>query len=85
MSEPQALSSDVLYWFSLEQPKPTAALIDEYRKRFPQYADDITDFALDLALDSLRTEAAELDADDLAKPPSVAVMRSISHFQNVRF
>jgi len=85
MSNPQLSLNDVLYSFALEQPKPTAELIDEYQDRFPQYADAIAEFALELALDALRPDVPDLDAETAAAPPSAEVMRSISHFQNARY
>ena len=35
---------DVLYAFSLAKPVPDAPLLDEFVKRYPQYAAEITDF-----------------------------------------
>jgi hypothetical protein len=85
MSNPQQPLSDVLYWLSLEDAKPTAAIIDEYRSRFPEYTQEITDFALDLAFDALILDAQSPDAETLAGPPSNLVMKSISDFQNARY
>jgi len=85
MSTPQQPLSDVLYWLSLEDAKPTAAIIDEYRDRFPEYAEEITDFALDLALDALVPDTPSPDVETLAGPPSCLVMQSISDFQNARY
>ena len=85
MSNRQLSLDEVLYAFSLEASKPTAALIDDYRQRFPAYADAITEFATDLALDALRPVDMDLDPVDVLQPPSPAVMRAISHFQNARF
>jgi hypothetical protein len=85
MSNPQQPLSDVLYWLSLEDTKPTAAIIDEYRVRFPGYAEEITEFALDLALDALVPETPTPDVKGIAGPPSSLVMQAISDFQNARY
>lgn len=76
--------SDVLYSFSLEQDEPSAALIDEYQRRFPDYAVEIARFALELSLDARRPDVVDVSEEDLHAAPSAAVMRSISRFQNAR-
>jgi hypothetical protein len=83
MTDPQTTLDDVLYWLSLEESKPTAALISEYRTRFPQFAEAITAFALDLSVDSLRAPIPEAVENDDA--PSDTVMRAISNFQNLLY
>jgi hypothetical protein len=85
VSNSQQSLSDVLYWFSLEEEKPTAALVDEYRSRFPEYADAITKFAIELAVDALGLDVPSLDVETVAGPPSSVVMQSISNFQNARY
>ncbi|HEY1653711.1 MAG TPA: hypothetical protein VGF86_01200 [Candidatus Tumulicola sp.] len=85
MTNPQQPLSDVLYWLALEESKPTAALIDEYRERFPEYAEAITEFALELAVDALRPELTDFDVETVTAPPSTVVLKSISHFQNTRY
>ena len=85
MSNSQQPLSDVLYWFSLEEDKPTAALVDEYRARFPEYAEAITQFAIELAVDALGPDIPPLDVDTVVGPPSSVVMRSISEFQNALY
>jgi transcriptional regulator with XRE-family HTH domain len=84
MTKPQPSLSDVLYWFALEEVEPTADLINDYRLRFPLYADAIADFAIELSVDALRTVETET-ALGLTDPPSNAVMRAISDFQNLRY
>jgi len=77
--------SDVLYLLSLEDDKPTAALIAEYRQRFPEFAKELTDFAVELAIDAVGTNVPELDAEELTGVPNNLVLQSISDFQNARF
>ncbi len=74
---------DVLYDLSLAKSVPDAELLDDFVRRFPQYADSLTEFAIELAMDVLRPEL-EVDAEaeiDL-NYVSPAVSRAISRFQN---
>jgi len=41
-----ATLSDALYELSLAQRVPDAPLLDEFVRRYPEYADDLTDFAI---------------------------------------
>jgi hypothetical protein len=78
---------DVLYALSLAQAIPSAELVDEYVRRYPEYAEALVDWAIELAVDALRTseacqeEHSVLDNDG----PSPAVLRAVSHFQNTLF
>lgn len=75
---------DALYAMSFAQRVPDAALLDDLVRRFPQHAEHLTDFAIELAIDALRgDEAAEeaqasIDVDRV----SPAVSRAMSRFQN---
>ena len=74
---------DVLYNFSLAKRVPDAELLDNFVRRFPQYADSLTEFAIELAMDALRPEP-EVDAKaeiDLSHA-SPAVSYAMSRFQN---
>lgn len=77
--------SDVLYALALEHETPTVALIDEYRKRFPEYADAITEFAVKLIHEGLRPDEPDVEVNELNEPPNSIVMHSISHFRNALF
>jgi hypothetical protein len=81
MNNSQTTLDDILYWMALEESQPTAALISDYRTRFPQHEDAITEFALDLTVDRLRSPMPEATSGD-DDTPSDAVMRAISDFQN---
>ena len=74
---------DVLYEFSLAKRVPDAELLDDFIKRFPQYADALTEFAIELAMDALRPEP-EVDARAVIDPNRVSpvVSRAMSRFQN---
>lgn len=71
---------DVLYEFSLTKRIPDADLLDEYVRQFPQYADELVEFAVSLALDAPHDEAPQTVADPQRVSP--AVSRAISHFHN---
>lgn len=75
---------EALYALSLAKRVPDAELLDEMVRRYPQFADELTDFAIELALDALRGAAAP-DAAEAAVDPgrvSPAVSRAISRFHN---
>lgn len=74
---------DVLYEFSLAKRVPDAELLDDFVRRFPKYADSLTEFAIELAMDALRPEPevdskAEIDLNHV----SPVVSRAISRFHN---
>ena len=71
---------DVLYEFSLAKPIPDADLLDEYVREFPQYAGELVDFAVSLALDVPQDEAPQPVADPQQVSP--AVSRAMSRFHN---
>ena len=74
---------DVLYEFSLAKRVPDAELLDDFVRRFPQYADSLTEFAVELAMDTLRPES-EVDTKETIDIDSVSpvVSRAMSRFQN---
>ena len=79
-----ATLSDALYELSLAQRVPDAPLLDEFVRRYPEYADDLTDFAIMLAVDSLREGSeSEVPRTDLAEDElSPTVSRAMSRFYN---
>jgi hypothetical protein len=60
---------------------PDADLLESVIRRHPDHAADLTEFAVELALDALRG-AAPVDAGVADVGPSAAVSRAISRFQN---
>lgn len=74
---------DVLYDFSVAQRVPDAGLLDDFVRRFPQYADPLTEFAIELAMDVLRPDPV-VDAKATVDPDLVSpvVSRAMSRFQN---
>ncbi len=75
---------DALYAFSLAKSIPDAGLLDEFVRRFPEHAAELTDFAIELALD-----AAKRNENDSAgaggSTVSPVVSRAVSRFQNRLF
>lgn len=71
---------DVLYEFSLAKRAPDAELLDEYVRQFPQYANELVDFAVSLVLDAPQDEACQPVADPQRVSP--AVSRAMSRFHN---
>lgn len=74
---------DVLYAFSLAKPVPDAPLLDEFVKHYPQYAAEITDFAIEVAIDAARDD--DIEAENAGRTVSPAVSRAMSRFQNRLF
>jgi len=72
-----------LYALSLAQDVPDANLLDRIVREYPQFADELTDFAIAIAIDALRGRAsadAEFRLDPAVASPAVA--RAMSRFQN---
>lgn len=77
--EPLSLR-DAKYYLALCKPSPDAELLDEVVRRFPEHAEELTEFAIDLALDS--AAEPEDQAVGTSNETSVAVSKAISRFQN---
>jgi len=79
-----ATLSDALYELSLAQRVPDAPLLDEFVRRYPEFANDLTDFAIMLAVDSLReVSVSDVPRTDLAEGElSPTVSRAMSRFYN---
>jgi hypothetical protein len=75
---------DALYELSMIKPIPDAEALDDVVRRFPEHAEELTVFAIDLALDALRGEAEADAAEEVIDPDVVspAVSRALSRFQN---
>jgi hypothetical protein len=75
---------EALYVLSFAQRVPDADLLDDIVRQFPEHADALTDFAIEITLDALRGEAAAEAAEAVISPSKVspAVSRAMSRFQN---
>jgi hypothetical protein len=73
---------DAMYEFSLAARVPDAELLDAFVRRYPQYADALTEFAIELTADAMRDsdEEPDMSADPDAVSPAVA--RAMGEFQN---
>ena len=83
-ASPPALR-EAFYALSLDQHIPDAALLDDVVRRYPQYAAELTEFAIALAVDALHdaaTESAVSDTDEVSTTVTPAVSRAMSRFQN---
>jgi hypothetical protein len=71
---------DVLYQFSLAKEVPDAELLDEYVRLFPDYAEALTDFAVQLVVESKQPKTAEAPVPETKVSPVVS--RAMSKFQS---
>ena len=74
---------EALYALAMAASTPDAQVLDEVVRQYPQFADALTDFAVELALDSLgdaASEAAEAAVDPSDVSPVVS--RATSRFHN---
>lgn len=80
--------NDLLYSFSIDERGVNADLLDEYIRLYPQHARALTEFAIDVVVDSLlvapvRETAAETCAEPDRRSPSVS--RAMSRFQSLLY
>lgn len=82
-SNPRALR-EAFYAISMAQDVPDARLLDDVIRRYPQFGEELTDFAIAIAVDALcgdrLVEGAEVAIATNTVSP--AVSRAMSHFQN---
>jgi chemotaxis regulatin CheY-phosphate phosphatase CheZ len=71
---------NVLYEFALAKPVPDAALVDEFARHYPEYAADLTEYAIELALDAIAARNEPVDKPSAVTAPSVS--RAMSRFHN---
>jgi hypothetical protein len=82
---PKRTLEDALFTLSIEKEMPDAALLDEMIRLYPDFSEELTEFAIDLAIDRcanrMREEEAIPSAADLQNV-SPSVNRALSRFQN---
>jgi hypothetical protein len=71
---------NLLYELALAKPAPDAALVDEFVRRYPEYASDLTAYAIELALDAIAAQNEPTDLPLAVTTPSVS--RAMSRFYN---
>jgi len=82
---PKGTLQDALYTLSIEKEMPDAAFLDEVIRAYPEYSEELTDFAVDLAIDRFANRIHEESAvPSLAELQNVSpsVSRALSRFQN---
>src|SRR4051794_22299473 len=82
MTATQTSLRDAMYAMSLAKAVPDAELLDEFARRYPQHADALTEFAIELAIDSLMQNSDEEDVPVDADTMSPIVSRVMSQFEN---
>ena len=73
---------DAIYAMSLAKPIPDVELVEEFVRRYPVYAEELTDFAIDLAIDAIQHGVEDFDVVADTDTVSPAVARVMSKFQN---
>ncbi|MEA2896561.1 MAG: hypothetical protein QOJ84_2176 [Bradyrhizobium sp.] len=76
---------DAMYAMSLAKPVPDAELLDEYVRLYPEHAEALTEFAVELAVDALLHDADQTDFPEHPEAVSPVVSRVMSRFQNRLF
>jgi hypothetical protein len=71
---------NVLYELGLAKPAPDAALVDEFVRRYPEYASDLTEYAIELALDAIAARHGSVDMPVAVMSPGIS--RAMSRFRN---
>ena len=82
---PKRTLQDALYNLSIEKEMPDAALLDDVIRAYPEFSEELTDFAIDLAMDRYTNRMPEEQAIPSAaelQNVSPAVSRALSRFQN---
>lgn len=79
-----SLLREAFYELSLAKHVPDADLLDELVRRYPQFADELTNFAIELAVDALHDKIGANAAEPVVDISHVspAVSRAMSRFQN---
>ncbi len=82
MTATQTSLRDAMYAMSLAKAVPDAELLDEYARLYPQFADALTEFAVELVIDSLMHQGDEENIPGDAEAISDVVSRVMSQFEN---
>ena len=70
-ASPRALR-EALYVLSTEQDVPDAKLLDDVVRRYPQFGEELTEFAIVIAVDALRGERVVEDVEAAIDPSAVS-------------
>jgi hypothetical protein len=72
---------NAFYELALAKQMPDAELLDEFVQRYPEYATELTEFAIELAVDAA-VIAAETETEPASIGDSMAVSKAMSRFHN---
>jgi hypothetical protein len=75
---------NVLYTFSLETEAPDAAVLDDFVRKYPEYADELTDFAVEMITDAASSHQ-NIVSEAVGGQISPSVSRAMSRFENRLF
>lgn len=75
---------DVLYMFSLANEIPDAAVLDDFVRKYPEYAGELTDFAVEMIMDAA-SDHHNIVSETVEGRVSPAVSRAMSRFENRLF
>src|SRR2546430_6155791 len=71
---------NVLYELALAKSAPDAALVDEFVRHYPEYASELTEYAIELALSAIAVQNAPIEMPVAMTTPNVS--RAMSRFHN---
>ena len=69
----------ILYELALAKPAPDAVLVDEFVRYYPEYAPELTEYAIELALDAIAVQNEPVDLPVATTTPSVSQAMSRFH------
>jgi len=81
-SQTPAALRNIFYEFALAHPYPDAAALDAFTRRYPQHASDLTEFAIELAIDAMLERQASVQPVGEDDEDSPEVDLAMSRFQN---
>jgi hypothetical protein len=70
---------NVLYELALAKPAPDAALVDEFVRHYPEYASELTEYAIELALSAIAVQNEPIDMPVAITTPNVSLAMSRFH------
>ena len=74
---------DALYALAVAKASPDAEVLDEIVRRYPEFAAELTDMAVELALEALQRDPREASSGPVDVTGN-AVLRAMSRFENKR-
>lgn len=74
--------NDVLLEFAVAADQPTPQLLDEFVRRYPDYAEDLAAFSVRFAVQAIREKAGSGEAQEVSRDDETGVLRAMSSFQN---